>query len=137
MLAIETSTQEVAMARDSANFRIKGAKDRAPLAESEALEPMCRLEVENSIALSFARADAKDLAWKVIHIEDELAEEHWAQETSEREHREHFEELHLLQTRGSKLCHVIVGHLRARHLSEGMWLVALRHTEMAGELAAF
>jgi hypothetical protein len=57
-------------------------------------------------------------------------------EVSERERREQFEELTLLQTRGFELCHAIVGHPQVRnHLSRGMWLTALHHTEMAGELA--
>jgi hypothetical protein len=38
MLATETSAQDVAMARDSTDLRIKGAKDRVALAEREALE---------------------------------------------------------------------------------------------------
>jgi hypothetical protein len=58
-------------------------------------------------------------------------------ETSRRKHRERIEELTLLQTQSSELCHAIIGPPRARHLSEGMQLVALRHTEMAREVAAF
>jgi hypothetical protein len=46
---------------------------------------------------------------------------------SERERQEQFEELTLLQTRGSELCHAIVGAPRVRnHFSEGMQLVADR-----------
>jgi hypothetical protein len=45
--------------------------------------------------LSSAHANAEDFAWKVILLEDELAECR-ARETSEREHRQHFEELTLL-----------------------------------------
>jgi hypothetical protein len=57
---------------------------------------------------------------------------------SERERRARFEELILLQTRGSKLCHAIIDPPRLRHhLSEGMRLAALRHTEMVGELTMF
>jgi hypothetical protein len=57
---------------------------------------------------------------------------------SERERQEQFEELTLLQTRGSELCHAIVGTPRVRnHFSEGMQLAALRHTEVAGELATW
>jgi hypothetical protein len=53
---------------------------------------------------------------------------------SEREHREKFGELTLLSTRGSKLCHTIIGPLRTRHhLSEGMRLVTLYHTKRARE----
>jgi hypothetical protein len=55
---------------------------------------------------------------------------------SERESQEWFKELTLLQTRGSELCHAIVGPPRAwHHLSEGMRIATLCHTEMAGELA--
>jgi hypothetical protein len=137
MLATETSAWEAAMAWDSTNLRIKGAKDWAALAERDAQERVSLAEVENSIALSSARADTEDLLRKLILLEDKLAEECRVRETSEREHREYFEELTLLQTQGSKLCHAIIGPPRARHLSEEMCLVALRHIEMAGELAAF
>jgi hypothetical protein len=87
----------------SANLRIKGAEDRATLAEQETLERVSRVEAKNSTVLSSAHADADDLARKVILLEDELVEECQARETSEREHREHFEELTLLQTCGSEL----------------------------------
>jgi hypothetical protein len=41
----------------------------------------------------------------------------------------------LLQTRGSELCHAIVGPPWVRnHLSEGMRLAAFLHTKMAKEL---
>jgi hypothetical protein len=38
LLAIETSAQEAAVARDSTNLRIKDAEDQATLVEGEALE---------------------------------------------------------------------------------------------------
>jgi hypothetical protein len=51
-------------------------------------------------------------------------------------HQEHFAELTLLQSRGSKLCLAIVGSPRVRnHLSEGMQIAALHHTKMAREVA--
>jgi hypothetical protein len=51
-------------------------------------------------------------------------------------HQERFEELTLLQTQGSELCLAIVGPPWMRnHLSEGMRITALHHTEMVGELA--
>jgi hypothetical protein len=54
----------------------------------------------------------------------------------EREHREHFEELTLLQTRGNKLCLAIIGPpWVGNHLSEGMRIATLHHTKMARELA--
>jgi hypothetical protein len=75
---------------------------------------------ENSHGLSDAVADA----------------EHWW-EVSERERREQFEELTLLQTRGSELCHAIIGPPQmTNHLSEGMRLATLHHTEMVEQLAA-
>jgi hypothetical protein len=50
-------------------------------------------------------------------------------------HREQFEELTLLQTRGSELCLAIVGPSQVRnHLSKEMHYAALCHTEMDGEL---
>jgi hypothetical protein len=55
----------------------------------------------------------------------------------EREHREQFEVLTLLQTWASELCLAIVGLLWVRnHLSEGMWATALHHTKMVIELSA-
>jgi hypothetical protein len=57
--------------------------------------------------------------------------ERWAREKSEREHRVRFEELTLLQSWGSELCHANISPPQAKHLSEGMQLAALRHTEMA------
>jgi hypothetical protein len=62
------------------------------------------------------------------------AEHQW--EVSERECREQFEEITLLQTWGSELCHTIVGPPGvSNHLSEGMQLAALYHIEIDGELA--
>jgi hypothetical protein len=61
---------------------------------------------------------------------------HQAQEVSERECQEQYEELTLLQTWASELCHAVVNPPQARHhLSEGMWFATLHHTEMARELA--
>jgi hypothetical protein len=56
---------------------------------------------------------------------------------SEREHRECFDELTLLQTRGSELCLIIVSPPRARRMSEGMRLATLHHNEMVRELVVF
>jgi hypothetical protein len=137
MLGAETSVQKAAMEWDDANLHIKGAEDWAALAEREALEWVSRVEADNSIALSSTSANIEDLARKVTLIEDKLVEERREREASKREHRECFEELALLQTRGSELCHAIISPPRARHLSEGMRLAALRHTEMAVELATF
>jgi hypothetical protein len=97
MLAAETFTWEAAMVRDIANLRIKGVEDWAALAKWEAIERVSRAKVENSAALSSSNADAEDLMWKVILLEDELAKERRAQEMSEWEHQENFEELTLLQ----------------------------------------
>jgi hypothetical protein len=137
MLATEISAWQAAMAWDNANLRIKGVEDRATLAEWEALEQVSQAEVENFVVLSSSCADTEDLVRKVILLEDELAEERWVRETSNREHQEHFEELTLLQTQGSEMCHAIISPPRTRHLSEGMRLAAQCHIEIAGELAAF
>jgi hypothetical protein len=55
----------------------------------------------------------------------------------EREHRECFDELTLLQTRSLELCLTIIGPPRAKRMYEGMRLATLHHNEMARELAAF
>jgi hypothetical protein len=56
---------------------------------------------------------------------------------SEREDQEQFEELTLLLSWGSELCHAINGPPRVRHhLSQGMWHATLSHTEMVREFAA-
>jgi hypothetical protein len=81
-----------------------------------------RLEIRleaNSKGLSEAAADA----------------ERWWEE-SERECQERVQEHTLLQTWGSELCQAIVGPLRLRsHMSKGMRIAALCHTEMAEQLA--
>jgi hypothetical protein len=95
------------------------------------------VEVGNTAALTSACEDAKGFIRKIALLEGELAAEHRAREVSEREHREQFQELTLLQTRGSELCHTIVGPPLVRHhLSEGVRLAALCHIEMAGVLVA-
>jgi hypothetical protein len=115
------------------------------------------MEAENAVALASAHKNVEGLVRKIALLEGELVEERRARElakensrglsdavadaerrweVSTREHWEQFEELTLLQTRGSELCHAIIGPPRVRnHLSEGMRLAALHHTEMAGELA--
>jgi hypothetical protein len=58
-------------------------------------------------------------------------------EVSEMERRAQFEELSLLWAWSAKLCLAIVGPSWVRsHLSVRMRAAALRHAEMAGELAA-
>jgi hypothetical protein len=78
-----------------------------------------KLAEENSRGLSDAAANT-ECRWEV----------------TEWERQKQFDELTHLQTRGSELCLVILGPPRVRnHPSEGMQLMALRHSEMAGELA--
>jgi hypothetical protein len=135
VLAAEASAQEAVVERDNAALHVKDAEEWAALVEREALEGVSRVEVENTVALAFARDDAEGFVQKISLLEGELVVER-VREASERERREQFEELTLLQTQGSELCHVIIGPPQTRHhLSEGMRLAALRHTEMAGELA--
>jgi hypothetical protein len=109
ILTAETSVWEAVAAWDSIALRVKDAEDRATLAEREALERVSRAEVENATALASTREDVEGLARKITLLEDELAAELQAREVSERERREQFKELTLLQTRGSDLCHTIVG----------------------------
>jgi hypothetical protein len=95
--------------------------------EREALERVSRPEAESATMLTSAREDAEGLARKITLLKDKLAAEHWAQEVSQRERQEQFEELNLLKTWGSELCHAIIGPRRVRHqLTEGMRLAAQR-----------
>jgi hypothetical protein len=101
------------------------------------LEWVLKVEAETATTLAYACEDVEGFARKIALLEDELAAERWARQVSKRERREQFEELNLLQTWSSELCHAIVGPMWVRHhLFEGMLLTALRHTEMAGELAS-
>jgi hypothetical protein len=98
--------------------------------EREARERVSRMEVDNAVMSAFSHDDVEGLVRKIALLEDELVEEDWAREFAEknsrglsdvaadaknrwevfeREHREQFEELTLLQTQGFELCHAIVG----------------------------
>jgi hypothetical protein len=136
MLAAETSALEASAAWDNTTLRVKYAEFQATLVEQEVLERMSRAEVENTTVLASAREDVEGLVRKIALLEGELVVEHWAWEVSKRERWEQFKELKLLHTWGSELCHTVVGPSRVRHhLSKGIQLAALRHTEMEGELA--
>jgi hypothetical protein len=136
MLTAETSGQEGIAVRDSTTLHVKDVEDRAALTEREVLEMVSRAEAENSTVLGSICEDAKGLTWKIALLEDELAAERRGQEVPNSEWQEQFEELTLLQTRGSELCHAIIGPPWVRHhLFERMHLAALCHTEMAGVLA--
>jgi hypothetical protein len=74
----------------------------------EALEWVSRVEAENVTMLASAREDVEGFVGKIAFLEGELVAEHRAQKVSERECREQFEELTLLQTQGSELCHAII-----------------------------
>jgi hypothetical protein len=128
--------RETTTSRDSAALHAKDMEDRASLVESEALERVSRAEAENAAVLASTHEDAEGLAQKVTFLKDELVAERRAWEVSKRECQELFVELTLLQTRGSELCYAIVGSLWTKHhLSEGVWIATLRHTEMVGEHA--
>jgi hypothetical protein len=108
---------------------------------------------------TFTHEDVEVLARKITILEGELVEERRARElteensrglpdivldaerqweVSERERREQFEELTLLQPWCSELCHAIIGAPQVRnHFSKGMHVAALCHTEVARELAAW
>jgi hypothetical protein len=108
VLIAKTSAQEVAASRDSAALHVKDVKYQATLAEREALERVSRAEVKNATALASAREDVKGFARKSSLLEDEIVAEHQAREVFERERQEVFEELTLLQTRGSEQCYTII-----------------------------
>jgi hypothetical protein len=60
------------------------------------------------VTLASAHEDAKGFVQKIVLLEDKLAADRYAREVSKMERREQFEELTLLQTRGSELCHTII-----------------------------
>jgi hypothetical protein len=112
ILALETYAQEAATARDIVALRVNDSEDRGTLVEREALQSVSRVEVENAAALAYACEDAGGFVWKIALLEGGHAAE-------------------------DRAIHTNVSPPRARHhLSEGMRLAALHHTEMAGELAA-
>jgi hypothetical protein len=122
------------MAWDGAALRIKDAEDRGALMEIEKLEKVSMAEVENAAALASARQDVEGFVYKITLLEDKPVVKHQIQEVSERDRQAQFEEPTLLQTWYSDMCHAIIDPPRARHhLSKGMQLPALRHTEMARE----
>jgi hypothetical protein len=135
LLGVVTRVLDIAATAEAA-LRVKDAEDRAALMEREALERVLRVEAENDTAFASACEDVEALSWKITLLKDELAVERQSQEVSQRERQEQFEEITLLQTRGSELCHAIIGPPWVmHHLFEGMRLAALCHTEMVGELA--
>jgi hypothetical protein len=67
------------------------------------------MEEDNTVTLASARENAEGSIQKIALHEGELAAERQTREASERECREQFEELTLLQTQDSELCHAIVG----------------------------
>jgi hypothetical protein len=85
--------------RDRAALHVKDAEDRATLVERETIERVSRVDVENDTALASAREDVEGFVRKITLLEGELATKRRVLEGSEREHRERFEELTLLQTR--------------------------------------
>jgi hypothetical protein len=110
---------------DRATLHVMDAEDRATLVERVALEKVSRVEAENAVVLASAHEDAEGFVRKIAQLEQFEVD---AREVSERERREQFEELALLQIRGSELWHAIIGPPRVR-------LVAHRHIEIARELA--
>jgi NADPH-dependent ferric siderophore reductase len=75
VLAIETSPREATTMQDSATLHVQDAKDRASLAEREALEWVSKAEMENATVLASAHEDAEGLAQTVTLLEDELVVE--------------------------------------------------------------
>jgi hypothetical protein len=115
------------------------------------------VEEETAATLASARIEVEDFAQRISLLEGDLAktyqawevteensqglpdavpdDEQWRDE-SERVCPERVEDLTLLQIWGSKLCLAIVDSSRVRsHLSEGMQIIVLHHTEIAEQLA--
>jgi hypothetical protein len=105
VLAAETSAKEVVVLRDINALCVEDAEGRAALAEKEELKRVSRVDVETAAMLASTHEDAAAFTQKIALLEGEIASER----------REQFEELTLLQTRGSKLCHTIVGPPWTRH----------------------
>jgi hypothetical protein len=74
VLAAETSSQEVAVTRDSVVTRVKDVEDRAALTEREARERVSRVEVVSTGVLASAHEEIEGLVWKIVLLEGELAE---------------------------------------------------------------
>jgi hypothetical protein len=91
--------------RDINALHVEDVEGRAALVEKEALKRVSRVDVETAATLASTHEDVAGFAQKITLLEGEIASER----------REQFEELTLLQTRGSKLCHTIVGPPRTRH----------------------
>jgi hypothetical protein len=109
MLAAESSARDAAAARDSTTLRVKDVVAWDALPKRETLERVSRAEVENVTALASAREAVEGFVQKISLLEDDLVMERQARVVSEREHQVQFDELTLLQTRGSELCHAIIG----------------------------
>jgi hypothetical protein len=75
VLAAEASAQEAVVERDNAALHVKDAEEWAALVEREALEGVSRVEVENTVALAFARDDAEGFVQKISLLEGELVVE--------------------------------------------------------------
>jgi hypothetical protein len=109
-----TSAPDAAVAWDGAMNLIKDVEDWAALAKREARKSASRVKVTSTAALDSAHEEAEGLVRKMAHLEGELTEARRAQEVaeenshamsivvadaeqqwevSERECREHFEEL--------------------------------------------
>jgi hypothetical protein len=153
----ETSALEATTTWDSAMTLVKDVRTGQPWQRGGAREKVSRVEAKSATALASDHEDAEGLVRQIALLEGELVEARRSQdvaeensrglsnavadaerrwEESERELRELFEELTLLQTRGSELCLAIVGPPRVKnHLLEVMQIAVLRHTEMVGELA--
>jgi hypothetical protein len=78
MLVVDTSTREAAVVQDNTTLCVKGVKDRAALAEREALERVLWAEMENAMALASCCEDAEGFAHKITHIEDKHGAERQA-----------------------------------------------------------
>jgi hypothetical protein len=88
VLAIETSTQEVAAAQDSVALHVKDVEDRSTLVEREVLEWVLRVKAENTVTFASTHEDVEGFVRKIALLEGELVAERRAREVTKREHQE-------------------------------------------------
>jgi hypothetical protein len=94
------------------------------------------VEAKPTAELASAHKDAEGFARKIALREDELAHNAGSEWCLRGIVESNLRSSPFNSPGGSEMCHAIIDPPWARHhLSEGMWLMALRHNEMARDLA--
>jgi hypothetical protein len=83
----EASYQEVVVTQENVAALVRDAEDRATLAERETQERVSRVEVENAIALAFARGEVEDFIRRIALLKGNLPEVRQAREAAEENSR--------------------------------------------------